>query len=217
MVSPLRLLIFGRQGSGKGTQSSRLAAHYGIPHISTGDMLRAAVASGSDLGLQVQSIMSDGGLVSDELKEGVVRDRLGEDDAAAGFLLDGYPRTPGQAAYLEGLLAPAGVTLALNLDVDNDVVVDRITRRRVCESCGSTYALGEPAADSGTCTKCGGSVVQREDDTEVAVRKRLSLYEDQTAPLLAFFEDKGRLVTVDGVGDPDDIAVSLIAAIDAGR
>ena len=151
MVSPLRLLIFGRQGSGKGTQSSRLAAHYGIPHISTGDMLRAAVASGSDLGLQVQSIMSDGGLVSDELMEGVVRDRLGEDDAAAGFLLDGYPRTLGQAAYLEGLLAPAGVTLALNLDVDNDVVVDRITRRRVCESCGSTYALGEPAWNQVKC------------------------------------------------------------------
>lgn len=209
-----RLLIFGRQGAGKGTQAVRLARHYGIPHISTGDMLRAAAASGSEFGLQVKAIMDSGSLVSDEVMEGVVRERLAQPDAAAGFLLDGYPRTPGQAEFLNGILGPGGVDVAINLEVAEDVVVDRITRRRVCTACGTTYAVGDPSADSGTCAACGGTVVQRDDDTEEAVRKRLALYATQTEPLLAWFEQRGKLVTVDGVGAPDDIAAALVAAID---
>jgi len=209
-----RLLIFGRQGAGKGTQAVRLARHYGIPHISTGDMLRAAAASGSEFGLQVKAIMDSGSLVSDEVMEGVVRERLAQPDAAAGFLLDGYPRTPGQAEFLNGILGPGGVDVAINLEVAEDVVVDRITRRRVCTACGTTYAVGDPSADSGTCAACGGTVVQRDDDTEDAVRKRLALYATQTEPLLAWFEERGKLVTVDGVGAPDDIAAALVAAID---
>lgn len=216
MPPALRLIIFGRQGAGKGTQCTRLAAYYGIPHISTGDMLRAAAATGSEFGRMVKAIMDDGQLVSDEVMEGVVRERLGMDDAAGGFLLDGYPRTQAQAEFLNGVLAPRGIDLAINLDVPEDVVFERITRRRVCDSCGTTYALGNPSADSGNCAKCGGTVVQRDDDRPEAVRKRLDTYVAQTEPLLAWFEGRGKLVTVDGVGDPDAIARALVAAIDAG-
>jgi adenylate kinase len=215
MGTGVRLIIFGRQGAGKGTQAARLAERYGVPHISTGDMLRAAVASGSDFGRQVKEIMDAGGLVSDEVMEGVVTERLAQPDAVRGFLLDGYPRTPGQAEFLQGLLAPEGVHLAVDLDVPEDVVVERITGRRVCRSCGTTYSLGrDESATSGACAKCGGDVVQRDDDREDAVRKRLGLYNDQTAPLLAWFSDRGLLVTVDGVGDPDDIAQKLVAVIE---
>jgi adenylate kinase len=216
MTSALRLIVFGRQGAGKGTQASRLAAHYGIPHISTGDMLRAAAASGSEFGLQVKAIMDAGSLVSDEVMEGVVAERLAQPDASVGFLLDGYPRTPGQADYLQGLLAPDGVRLAIDLNVPEDVVVERITGRRVCQSCGTIYSLGrDESAETGTCAKCGGQVVQREDDTEAAVRKRLALYNESTAPLLAWFSERGLLVEVDGVGDPDAITSELVRTIDA--
>ena len=214
-MAPLRLIVFGRQGAGKGTQAVRLADHYGIPHISTGDMLRAAAASGSEFGLRVKEVMDSGSLVSDYVMEGVVAERLAQPDAAAGFLLDGYPRTPGQAEYLEGLLAPDGVGLAINLEVPEDLVVERITGRRVCSACGATYAVGrDPSAASGECARCGGDVVQRPDDTEDAVRKRLALYATSTEPLLAWFRDRGLLVDVAGVGDPDGIAAALIATID---
>src|SRR4051812_22157382 len=149
MQPTLRLIIFGRQGAGKGTQSTRLAAHFGIPHISTGDMLRASAATGSDFGRTVKAIMDEGALVPDDVMEGVVRERLSMPDASAGFLLDGYPRTPGQAEFLNALLAPGGVDLAINLEVPEDVVVERITRRRVCNACGTIYALGDEAADTG--------------------------------------------------------------------
>lgn len=209
----LRLIIFGRQGAGKGTQSTRLAAHFGIPHISTGDMLRAAAATGSEFGRTVKEIMDSGALVSDEVMEGVVRERLSMPDAREGFLLDGYPRTPPQAEFLNDLLAPGGVDLAINLEVPSDVVVERITRRRVCESCGTIYAVGDESADTGVCVKCGGTVVQRADDTEEAVRKRLSTYQEQTEPLLDWFRERGKLLEVDGVGEPDVIAAALIDAI----
>ena len=187
MSSPLRLIIFGRQGAGKGTQAARLAAHYGIPHISTGDMLRASAATGSEFGLAVKAVMDAGGLVSDEQMEGVVRERLAQSDAEAGFLLDGYPRTPPQAEFLNDLLAPQGVDLAINLEVPEDVVIERITKRRVCETCGTIYALGDDSADSGVCAKCGGTVSQRGDDTEESVRKRLATYQSQTEPLMSWF------------------------------
>jgi adenylate kinase len=215
VAQAVRLIIFGRQGAGKGTQATRLAERYGVPHISTGDMLRAAVASGSPLGLQVKEIMDSGGLVSDDVMEGVVADRLAQPDAAAGFLLDGYPRTPGQAEFLQRILAPDGVRLAIDLDVPEDVVVERITGRRVCRSCGTTYSADrDESARTGVCAKCGGEVVQRDDDREDAVRKRLALYTDQTAPLLAWFSERGLLATVDGVGDPDEIAQKLAGVID---
>ena len=215
-MATLRLIVFGRQGAGKGTQAVRLADHYGIPHISTGDMLRAAAASGSEFGLVVKEIMDSGALVSDDVMEGVVAEQLTQPDAQPGFLLDGYPRTPGQAEYLQGLLAPDGVRLAINLEVPEDVVVERITGRRVCSNCGTTYAVGrDESATTGVCARCGGEVLQRPDDTEAAVRKRLALYAESTEPLLAWFRERGLLVDVDGVGDPDVIAATLVSTIDA--
>ena len=214
-AAALRLIVFGRQGAGKGTQAVRLAEHYAIPHISTGDMLRAAAASGSEFGQQVKAIMDAGSLVSDDVMEGVVAERLAQPDAAPGFLLDGYPRTPGQAEFLQKLLAPQGVTMAINLEVPEDVVVERITGRRVCSSCGTTYAMGrDESAASGVCAKCGGTVVQRPDDTESAVRTRLSLYAASTEPLLAWFRERNLLADVDGVGDPDAIAAELVSIIE---
>lgn len=216
MTDGVRLIVFGRQGAGKGTQATRLAGRYGIPHISTGDMLRAAAASGSDFGRRVKEIMDAGSLVPDDVMEGVVAERLAQPDAASGFLLDGYPRTPGQAEFLQRLLAPEGVSLAIDLDVPEDVVVERITGRRVCSTCGTTYAVGrDRAATTGSCDKDGGPVVQRADDTEEAVRKRLATYREQTEPLLAWFDERGLLVRVDGVGDPDEIAEGLAGVIDA--
>lgn len=213
MAPAHRLIIFGRQGAGKGTQCTRLAAHFGVPHISTGDMLRASAATGSEFGKTVKAIMDDGGLVSDEIMEGVVRERLAMPDASVGFLLDGYPRTPPQAEFLNSILGEGGIDLAINLEVPEDVVVERITKRRVCQDCGTTYAIGDDSANSGVCAKCGGAVVQRADDTEESVRKRLALYQSQTQPLMAWFQGNGKLVTVDGVGEPDRIAEALVAAI----
>ncbi len=214
MVRGPRLIIFGRQGAGKGTQSKLLAERFSIPHISTGDMLRASAASGSDFGRSVKETMDLGRLVSDELMEGVVAERLAHSDAQKGFLLDGYPRTPAQADFLQDLLAPEGIDLAINLDVPEEVVVDRITRRRVCVDCGNIYSVGEPSADSGVCENCGEEVVQRDDDTEESVRRRLATYAEQTEPLLSWFDARGKLRTVDGEGDPDVVAGRVLGALD---
>lgn len=210
-----RLIIFGRQGAGKGTQSKRLAETMGIPHISTGDMLRAAASSGSEFGQRVKLIMDRGELVSDEVMEDVVRERLAEPDAADGFLLDGYPRTPAQAQFLQDLTAPAGIDLAIDLDVAEEIVIGRITRRRVCESCGTIYTVGDESAGSGVCARDGGKVVQRADDTEEGVRRRLADYDRQTAPLMAWFASRDRLAIVDGSGPADEVSAALFKVIDA--
>lgn len=211
---PVRLLIFGRQGAGKGTQASRLADHYGIVHISTGDMLRAAVKEGTELGRRAKAVMDAGQLVSDEIMLGIIDERLRESDAAAGWLLDGFPRTAEQAKGLTGIVGDDGVDLAINLEVPEDVVVERISSRRVCSNCGAIYSVSSPPATPGVCDKCGGEVVQRDDDTEASVRKRLSLYNEQTEPLLAVYEAQGLLATVDGVGDADAITSKLVEIID---
>ena len=211
----VRLLVFGRQGAGKGTQAERLAAHYGIPHISTGDMLRAAVREGTALGRRAKEYMDAGRLLPDEIMLGLVQERLSQADAAAGWLLDGFPRTPGQAEALQSMVADTGIDGAIDLDVPEDVVVSRISSRRVCEDCGATYTTADPSAVGGVCERCGGKVVQRDDDTEAAVRKRLALYESQTAPLLAWFSDQGLLVTVDGVGDPGEVAARVLSAVES--
>jgi adenylate kinase len=216
MTDGVRLIVFGRQGAGKGTQATRLAARYDVPHISTGDMLRAAVAAGTEFGRKAKEYMDAGQLLPDDVVLGLVRERVAQPDAERGWLLDGFPRTPGQAQDLMDLVGEDGIDLAIDLDVPEAVVLERITARRVCRGCGATYALGrDDEAASGRCSRCGGEVVQRDDDREDAVRRRLSLYNDQTAPLLAWFAERGLLETVDGVGDPDRIAESLVAVIDA--
>lgn len=215
-ASSIRLVVFGRQGAGKGTQASRLGDHYGVPHISTGDMLRAAVKSGTEFGLRAKEIMDAGGLVSDEIMLGMVSERLSEPDAANGWLLDGFPRTPQQAEDLKALMGDKGIDLAINLDVPEQVVISRISSRRVCDTCGAIYSADSPDAGDMPCEKpgCGGTAVQREDDTEEAVRRRLELYNTQTAPLLDWYNDQGLLATVDGEGEVDKVTQRLLAVID---
>ena len=186
-MAAVRLVILGRQGSGKGTQAERLVASYGAVHVSTGNMLRAAVAARTELGLQAKVLMEVGDLVGDDLINGIVAERLAQDDVAEhGFLLDGYPRTPDQASALEGFLAEAGTPMdaAVNLDVP----VDEVTARMVARG--------------------------RADDTAEAIRRRLDLYEAATAPLLAWFADRGLLEVVDGLGAEDDVFIRLTIAID---
>jgi adenylate kinase len=215
MPTGVRLIIFGRQGAGKGTQSTRLASHYGVPHISTGDMLRAAVNDRTQFGLKAKEYMDAGQLLPDDIMVGLVGERLAQPDAAAGWLLDGFPRTPPQAEALDEITADAPFDLAINLDVPESVVIERISSRRVCENCQAIYSVQHPPASDWTCDRCGHRVVQRDDDKPEAVRARLELYESQTAPLRRWFEARGRLVTVDGTGSTDDVADALVAAIDA--
>lgn len=210
----VRLIVFGRQGAGKGTQAVRLSERFGIPHISTGDMLREAVREGTAFGQRAKEYMDAGELLPDDVMLGLVSERLARPDTERGWLLDGFPRTAGQAEDLQDLVADGGISLAVNLDVPEDVVVRRISSRRVCTQCGTIYSVGDDSARTGVCEKCGGEVVQRDDDTEDAVRARLATYNEQTAPLLEWFGSHGLLVTVDGVGDPDEVAGRVAAAID---
>jgi len=208
-----RLLIFGRQGAGKGTQSERLSAHYGTPHISTGDMLRAAVAAGTPLGVEAKAIMDAGGLVSDDIILGVVEERLSEADVvSSGFLLDGFPRTVVQA---EGMAKFATIDVAIDLVVPEEIVLERISSRRVCAACGAIYSLSAPPTTEWVCDKCGGDVVQRADDTPESIAKRLSAYNTETQPTIDFYEAAGSLVKVDGLGSPDEVFARLVSAIDA--
>ena len=209
----LRLVIFGRQGAGKGTQSARLSSHYGTPHISTGDMLRAAVANQTPLGLEARSVMDSGGLVSDEIILGVVEERLSESDVQAnGFLLDGFPRTVVQA---EGLARFATIDVAIDLAVPEEIVLERMSARRVCSSCGRLYSVSVPPENGWACDNCGADVVQRADDPPEAIAKRLATYASETQPTIDWYAATGLLITVDGLGTPDEVSERLLVAIDA--
>jgi adenylate kinase len=205
--------MFGRQGAGKGTQSAKLAAHYGAPHISTGDMLREAVSAGTEFGRKAKEFMDAGQLLPDDVMLGVIDERLAQDDVQAnGFLLDGYPRNVEQA---EALVSLTEVDVVVDLDVPEDVVLERISSRRVCEGCGRIYSVEAGSeAEATTCEACGGRLVQRDDDKPEAIRKRLEIYRESTVPAIEWFGARGNLVTVDGVGTPDEVASRLIAAID---
>jgi adenylate kinase len=209
-------VVLGKQGAGKGTQCVRLSHHYVVPHVSTGDMLRAAVKSRTELGLRAQGLMDQGELVSDDLIMEMVGQRLAQADARSrGFVLDGCPRTIAQAETLDELVAPEVLDLVVNLDVETQVVLRRLAARRVCVDCGTNYSVSSPPAIRGTCDVCGGEVVQREDDTEEAIRRRLELYERQTAPLLDFYRRANLMVTVAGIGSPDAVTRRMVRAIDA--
>ena len=208
-----RLLIFGRQGAGKGTQSERLSKHYRTPHISTGDMLRTAVATGTPLGVEAKAVMDAGGLVSDEIILGVVEERLTQADVVAnGFLLDGFPRTVVQA---EGMSKFATIDVAIDLVVPEEVVLERISSRRVCGKCGAIYSVAAPPSTQWVCDKCGGDVQQRADDTPESIAKRLAAYSSETQPTINFYASIGMLVEVDGLGSPDEVFARLLSAIDA--
>jgi adenylate kinase len=208
----------GRQGAGKGTQCLRLSRHFVVPHISTGDMLRAAVKAGTELGKQAKEIMDDGGLVPDDIMVGIVEDRLDHSDTThRGYILDGFPRTVEQAEALADITADRPLDAVVDLDVPTDVVVERLASRRVCVDCGSNYSVQSPPRYGWRCDNCGGDVIQRADDTTEAIKHRLDAYERKTAPLIEWYKDRDLLVVVDGRGAPDDITVRLIDAIEAHR
>jgi adenylate kinase len=204
------VVMLGPPGAGKGTQAERLAAALSVPRISTGDMLREAVAAGSELGWAVRAVMARGGLVDDATMIAVVQDRLARPDAAAGCVLDGFPRTLAQAAALDALLA--GRTLhVLELVVPEAELVRRLGGRRVCVACGANGPR-----DGDRCTRCGGELVQREDDGVAVVRERLRVYERDTAPLVGHYQPRDGYRRIDGSRHPDVIAAELVAAVTGG-
>jgi adenylate kinase len=210
MSARVIIVVLGKQGAGKGTQCKRLAQHLGVPHVSTGDILRGAVRDKTQIGLEVASILEAGQLVSDDLVNRLVKERFAEPDAAGGALLDGFPRTAAQAQALDAILGEDGVKICVNLDVSNALVAERLSSRRVCQECGAIYRDSDIEAISGTCTNCGGDVVQRADDMPEAIIKRLEVYERDTAPLLSFYEARGLLVRVDGDQDPQDVTAEIL-------
>lgn len=216
MIPGARVVVLGRQGAGKGTQCVRLARHYVVPHISTGDILRSAVKSGTPLGQDARRYMDAGELLPDELIIGIVEERLGQDDTKKrGFVLDGFPRTVAQADALWKILQPQGVDLAIDLQVPTDIVLRRLASRRVCRDCGTNYSLEVRPAQGWVCDNCGGEVIQREDDTEAAISRRLALYEEQTEPLIEWFTERDVLAVIEGTGAPDDVTARLIETVDA--
>ena len=215
MVPGVRLVILGKQGAGKGTQCVRLARHYVVPHISTGDMFRAAVRMGTEFGMRAREYMDAGELIPDEVVIGVVRERLDQDDTKnRGFILDGFPRTANQAERLSEI---SDVDLAIDIEVPTDIVLQRLAGRRVCSTCGTNYSTANPPKYDWTCDVCGGEVVQREDDTEDAIKRRLALYEEQTEPLITWYLERDKLVQINGMGSPDAVTARLIRAIDHRR
>lgn len=218
MVPGVRLVILGKQGAGKGTQCVRLARHYVVPHISTGDMFRAAARMETEFGLKAKEYMDAGELVPDDVVIGVVRERLDQDDTKRrGFILDGFPRTSHQAEKLSEMLGDNDVDLAIDIEVPTDVVLRRLASRRVCTTCGANYSTATPPKYDWTCDTCGGEVVQRQDDTEDAIKRRLALYEEQTEPLISWYLERDKLVSIDGMGTPDDVTARLVRSIDRRR
>lgn len=213
----MRIVLLGAPGSGKGTQAQKLISEYGIPQISTGDLLRAAVSSGSELGQKAKAAMDAGQLVSDEIVLGMIEERLKEDDAQKGFILDGFPRNLSQAASLDALLEKTDQPLqgALLIDVDFDVLMKRLTGRLSCKNCGAVFnRYTSPPKVENTCDSCGhDELYHRADDNEETIGKRLKTYEDETSPLIGYFKDKGLLLSVQGVGEIDEITSAVKAEL----
>ncbi|CAB4688287.1 unannotated protein [freshwater metagenome] len=205
----MRLVLVGPPGAGKGTQAQFLAAHYSIPHISTGDIFRANLKAGTPLGLQAKGFMDSGELVPDSVTNDMVADRLLQADAEHGFLLDGFPRNVAQAEVLRALLAQKAtpLTAVLELSIDNTEIISRLSSRRTCKECGL------PAVGTDTCPTCGGDVYQREDDKAEVITRRLEVYEEQTAPIVSFYRSEGLLITVSAFGGVEEITERAISAL----
>jgi adenylate kinase len=213
----MRLVLVGPPGAGKGTQAEFIAEHFDIPKISTGDIFRANVSGGTDLGRLAKKYMDAGDLVPDEVTNAMVRDRLAQPDAKDGFLLDGFPRNVAQAKELDDILGELGAPLSvvLDLDVDFEEVVKRLSGRRTCKKCGHVWHVEFDAPTSpDVCDKCGGQLYQRDDDRPETVRHRLDVYADQTAPLVGFYRDTGKLVAIDAQGAVEDVTERAIGALE---
>jgi len=212
----MNLVLMGLPGAGKGTQAEKIVEKYNIPHISTGDMFRAAMKEGTELGLKAKSFIDKGELVPDEVTIGIVRERLGKDDCEKGFLLDGFPRTVAQAEALEKILQELNkkIDYVINIDVDQEILMERLTGRRICKDCGATYHLVfNPPTQNDKCDKCGGELYQRADDNEETVANRLEVNLKQTKPLLDFYSEKGYLRNINGQQQIDQVFEDISALL----
>lgn len=212
----MQLILMGAPGAGKGTQAAELVKRFGIPQISTGDMFRAAVKEGTELGKKAAECMKSGALVPDEVTIGIVKERLAKEDCAKGFILDGFPRTVEQADALEKILADLGksVTRALNIHVPFEDLIERATGRRICKNCGATYHVKfNPVKVAGKCDKCGGELYQRADDTAETMQNRLSVYEKSTSPLIEYYKKAGKYTEIDGRQPTADL-VKVLSSVE---
>ncbi len=214
----MRIVLLGAPGSGKGTQAKKLMDRYGIPQISTGDILRAAVSEGTELGLKAKAAMDAGRLVADEIVVGMIRERLKQPDARKGFVLDGFPRSLPQAKALDRELESLGQPLdhAVLIHVETEALMKRLTGRRTCKACGHMFNVYfNPPKVQGVCDACGGELQQRDDDNEEVIANRLRVYEEQTAPLVDYYDAQGLLQRIEGVGEMEEVFDRLLGALDA--
>ena len=209
----MKFILIGCPGAGKGTQAKKLSKHYDIAHISTGDLLREQIANGTELGKKITKIMQEGGLVSDDIVSQLLSERIKLDDCKNGYILDGYPRNVSQAEGLEAITGKLDKVVCIN--VEDSVIVDRMSGRRGCPECGSMFHIKyNPPKSEGVCDSCGHALVQRADDNEETVKNRLKVYHETTAPVIDYYDKKGMLATVDGEGDIDDIFNAVVNALE---
>lgn len=211
----MKLVLIGCPGAGKGTQAKKLSKHFNIAHISTGDLLREQIQLKTDLGNKITDIMNSGGLVSDDIVTALLSERIKRDDCKNGFILDGYPRNVSQADGLYDVVGKIDKVVLIN--VSDDIIIERMVGRRSCPECSQMYHIKyNPPKNDGICDVCGSKLIQRKDDNEETVKNRLSVYHDTTSPIINYYNDKGILLEVDGIGDIDEITANIIDSLEKG-